>query len=360
MTSTSASILVPALVVTTAIIGARWILLRNSMIDLLLNRALTWSVGGVFAYGGAVWLGFSEFAPLVFITSGLLAMANVYALARLLDSGDTENAAGRLRTYHVVAVTASGVAIVAVSPIGRALSIDRLDWAAVLWVGSDIMIAVSVVLIAKACVRELRGAVDTVQEKLTYTSLLVLACTSGVLTVVALIDIAAGRPPAEPRAGGGIGAFVSLLLYAVLLAVPMVNVVLERSGFDRAGRDCRRLRPMWVDLTAAVPGVVLDQKLDHPDSIARRYRMMVEISDALLHLRKLDTESSRAAHATDDRGALVRHMPATVRTASPDTGAGDGLARGEGQRAVELRMLLELAREWPGLRADVVRAVNGR
>lgn len=347
MTSTSTSILVPILVVTTAIIGARWILLRDNMIDRLLNRALAWSVSGVFAYGGAVWLGFAELAPLAFITSGLLAMANVYALARLLDSGDTENAPRRLRTYHAVAVAASGVAIVAESPIGSALSIDRIvDWSAVLWVGSDVMIAVSVVLIARACVRELRGFVGTVRERLTYTSLLLLACISGVLTVVAVVDIVAGRPPAEPRAAGGVAAFVSLLLYAVLLAVPLVNVVLERLGLDRAGRDCRRLRPMWLDLTTAVPGVVLDQALPQADSLARRYRMMVEISDALLHLRKLDTESSRVLD-----GALARNTPAMARTALPDIGDGPG----EGQRAVELQMLLELARAWPALRTDVVR-----
>ncbi|TQM28795.1 DUF6545 domain-containing protein [Nocardia bhagyanarayanae] len=347
MTSTSTSILVPILVVTTAIIGARWVLLRDTMIDRLLNRALTWSVGGVLAYGGAVWLGFSDFAPLMFITSGLLAMANVYALARLLDSGDTENAPRRLRTYHVVAVAASGVALVAVSPIGGALSIDRIvDWPAVLWVGSDVMIAASVVLIARACVRELRGFVGTVQERLTYTSLLLLACTSGVLTVVAVVDIVAGRPPAEPSAGGGIGAFVCLLLYAVLLAVPLVTVVLERLGLDSAGRDCRRLRPMWLDLTTAVPGVVLGQQLPQADSIARRYRMMVEISDALLHLGKQGPDSARAA----------TEKLATLRSVLPATDMGSGFTPGEGQGAVELRMLLELAREWPALRADVVRS----
>ncbi|WP_411156575.1 DUF6545 domain-containing protein [Nocardia abscessus] len=28
-------------------------------------------------------------------------------------------------------------------------------------------------------------------------------------------------------------------------------------GRDRAGRYCRRLRPLWHDLTAAVPSIVL-------------------------------------------------------------------------------------------------------
>ncbi|WP_068056927.1 DUF6545 domain-containing protein [Nocardia xishanensis] len=357
MNSTPASVLVPVLVITSAIIGARWVLLRHSTIDLLLNRALTWSVGGVFAYGIVVWLGFPELAPQVFITSGLLAMANVYGLARLLDRGDTENAAVRLRNYHLVAVTVAGAAIVAVSPIGRVLSIDRiLDWYTVVWVAADIMIAVSVVLIARACVRELRGQVATVQERLTYSSLLVLACSSGVLTVTALINIAAGKPPTEPGAAGSVGAFICLLLYAVLVAVPLVTVVLERLGLDGAGRDCRQLRPMWLDLTAVVPGVVLDRKLHHADSVARRYRMMVEISDALLYLRKLDLESPGDTHVGDEREALARQMPELVRKALPADGVGDGLSRGEGHRAADLQMLLELAREWPALRADVIRS----
>ncbi|MCP2289370.1 DUF6545 domain-containing protein [Nocardia amikacinitolerans] len=348
MNSTPASILVPVLVITSSIIGARWVLLRGSTIDRLLNRALTWSVGGVFAYGVAEWLGFPELAPQLFITSGLLAMANVYGLARLLDSGDTAKAAGRLRTYHWVAVIFAGVPFLAVSPIGQALSVDRiLDWYAMVWIAADVVIAVSVVLIVRACARELRRSGNTVQERLTYSSLLVLACFSGALTIAALINIATGNPPTEPGAAGSVGAFVCLLLYAVLVAIPLFNVALERAGLDRASRDCRRLLPMWLDLTAAVPEVVLDQQLDRPDPAARRYRMMVEISDALLQLRRLDAESSRAANAADDRVTLARRVPALVRTDFPE----DGDLRGEPrQRAVESRMLLELAREWPALR----------
>ncbi|MEV6391616.1 DUF6545 domain-containing protein [Nocardia xishanensis] len=358
MNSTPASVLVPVLVITTAIIGARWVLLRRSMIDRLLNRAFTWAVGGVYIYGAAAGLGFPELAPQLFLTSGLFAMANVYGLARLLDSGDTANAARRLRAYHWVAVTVGTVPLVAVSPIGRRLSVDRiLDWYAVVGIGSDIVIAVSVVLIARACMRELRGSDSTLQERLTYSSLLVLACFSGILTIAALTNIATGTPPTEPGTAGSVGAFISLLLYAMLMAVPVVNVVLEQVGLDRAGRDCRRLRPMWRDLTAAVPEVVLDQELDRPDSTARRYRMMVEISDALFQLRQLDPESPGAAQATAERRALARHVPAMMRTAFPDPGGVDGVIGGEGhQRDVQLRMLLELAREWPALRADVIRS----
>lgn len=70
---------------------------------------------------------------------------------------------------------------------------------------------------------------------------------------------------------------------ALVLTVPLVNLLAERLGVDESSRQVRRLTPMWNDLSGAVPTVVLQQRPDRPDELAQR--MGIEIWDTLIRLR---------------------------------------------------------------------------
>ncbi|MET9028601.1 MAB_1171c family putative transporter [Nocardia sp. NPDC004168] len=145
---------------------------------------------------------------------------------------------------------------------------------------------------------------------------------------------------------------------STLLAVPLGTWLIERVGLDRPTRSCRRLRPLWRDLTEAVPEIVLLPDTDSREPVlpaTRLLRMAVEVRDALLHLRPyfpeepgdpwadelpLDTEryAHKLAYAVRARKAGVPPVGAEVIPGSP-LGARDF--------DTDLQHLLALARVWP-------------
>ncbi|MER7451856.1 MAB_1171c family putative transporter [Nocardia beijingensis] len=359
MNSAPAEVIAPILAVTILITAARWALLRDTMVDRLLNRALTWNIIGVLANFAAAALGLDNLGPRLFLAFGLFALANFYGLARLFEGGRRQDMIPRLRVYYLVAAACSGTLLFTTSPIGRALSIDQLiDWQTVIWTGSDVFIAISMVRLLRACVGELRTDC-TSRERLMYVTVLLTAVFSFVSTLVALARIASGVPPAEPGRAGVLGAFVGMLLFALLVAIPLVGELLARTGFDRAGRTCRQLLPLWRDLTTVVPEVVLppvDSRAD--DSAARLYRMTVEIWDALLHLRQYLPENSPPSGESVERFSVRLARAAWAKEVGLRTSGDQGSAAAApipvGGRGGELRALLELAHEWPAARAAVV------
>ncbi|WP_280238754.1 DUF6545 domain-containing protein [Nocardia abscessus] len=104
--------------------------------------------------------------------------------------------------------------------------------------------------------------------------------------IVSALQLAGSGTAADPElARWAAPTFAASALGAALLSVPLLAALRTRLGSDRAGRNCRRLRPLWHDLTAAVPSIVLEPDLPVAESDARLIRMTVEIRDALMHLR---------------------------------------------------------------------------
>ncbi|WP_308427818.1 DUF6545 domain-containing protein [Nocardia pneumoniae] len=65
--------------------------------------------------------------------------------------------------------------------------------------------------------------------------------------------------------------------------MPLGAWLIETAGLDRNARACRRLRPLWRDLTAAVPEILLLPDTDtlQPTVPATRLRRIaIEIRDA--------------------------------------------------------------------------------
>lgn len=84
----------------------------------------------------------------------------------------------------------------------------------------------------------------------------------------------------------------AIALILVGTAIPAVGVAWN--GWRR-WRHLRRLRPLWRELTLAVPEVVLDEELRRRELRLRLHRQVVEIRDAILALQPYADDAQRAA-----------------------------------------------------------------
>ncbi|WP_433757278.1 MAB_1171c family putative transporter [Nocardia sp. CA-135398] len=326
-----------------AITIGRWFLVAETLSDRLINRALAWDLVGLLVFVCVGRFGFAEVAFGLFTIFGALAVANVFGFARLLDGADARTAARRQRAYDRIAVAAGCVVLVGILT-------GHADWVPMVWSLTTVPAAGSGLLITRACVRELRTAGIAARERLTFGTLLFVGGYAAVATLVSVVRTANGTRPDEPGLLWVIGAYATLVLLTGLIGIPLWNAVLARAELDRAGRRCRRLRPLWRALTDAVPEVVLARPSS--GSASRLYRMTVEIRDALVRLRPYAPDAD--AH-TD-----IREYARSIAHAVQAKAAGESPAISSGRttpalrdRTDELRYLLDLAAEWPKARAQM-------
>ncbi|BDU02516.1 hypothetical protein IFM12276_55440 [Nocardia sputorum] len=360
MDSVPVWIMFPVILVVAAIAAGRWLLVADTFTDRMINHAWTWNLGGLALYVFAAAAGFAGLGQRLFLCCGLMTTAMVLVLAQLAAGAEPEVMLRRQKVYSVVAAVTSAVLLM-FAPAARDVLHVGLD--EIVWTLSEIPMAVSGYLVARASFRELRTAARMVKEKLTYSVLLALAVYWAVAALLTIVRALCGVPPSHPGNAMAVSSFVCMLVIATLTAMPLVTALLARAGLDRAGRRCRRLRPLWRDLTAAVPEVVLTRTGDGDSGAASQlYRMTVEIQDALLHLRPYMPPPAQAlgsaaagqsvrdyarqvAYAVRGRAAGLRPVAQTAPLAAMPTGGHD--------RANGLRQLLDLALEWPKARADV-------
>ncbi|MEV0252297.1 DUF6545 domain-containing protein [Nocardia sp. NPDC050712] len=346
MTALSAPISALLVGLSAAILLGRWWLVRDQFIDRLLNWALSWEALGMLCFAGLAGVVGFELAQYLFLASGPLAIANVYGVARLLDGADPVAAAARQPRYNWFGAGASlGIAGAAVAGYTRVS-----EW---VWAASNVAAIAAGPLIIRACVRELR-TVSTWRERLTYSALLLVGMYLAVGSATVAVRAALGLPTAVGGLLFAIVGYSVLVVLCLLIAIPLVLAVLKRVGLDRDSRRSRRLRPLWLDLTAAVPEVVLARDASYRDAPdLRLYRMTVEIRDALLQLKgsaleelpdpatDIDGYALRVAEAARAKslGAPAHRAWDTAPPAAPP------------DRAAELRALFELAAAWPRAKA---------
>ncbi|MEU2125109.1 MAB_1171c family putative transporter [Nocardia niwae] len=360
MDSVPVWIMLPVILVVAAIAAGRWLLVADTFTDRMINHAWAWNLGGLALYILAAAAGFPGLGQRLFLCCGLMTTAMVLVLAQLAAGADAEVMLRRQKTYSVVAAVTSA-ALLAFSPAAHGVLHVGLD--EIVWTLSELPMAASGYLVARASFRELRTAARMAKEKLTYSVLFILAAYWAAAALLTVVRALCGVPPSHPGNALAVSSFVCVLVIATLTAIPLVTALLVRAGLDRAGRRCRRLRPLWCDLTAAVPEVVLSRTDDGDSGAASRlYRMTVEIQDALLHLKPympspaeepgaadagqgIGDYARRVAYAVRCRAAGLRPVAQTAPLAAAPTGGHD--------RANGLRQLLDLALEWPKARADV-------
>ncbi|MFI6171694.1 MAB_1171c family putative transporter [Nocardia sp. NPDC051052] len=344
-------VVIAAIAVLCGVTLARWIVIDSTPAARLVNRAILWvSVGAVTQYS-VVATGHEALAVQFFLFCSVLAAANLYGLAKLFVGADPATARDRQRIYNVAAVLAGTTVVLVGTPEGSG---GAGFWArAVLsWTVFNMPLLVAGVHITRACLRDIRVEASLLKQ-VPYIGLLALATgwfIGAGLTVVQAFD---GKPPGTISIEWSLVSCLFCILVAFVTAVPLAQVILARAGWDRTGRNLRRLEPLWRDLTAAVPEVVLPAGVGlGRDSESRLYRMTVEIRDALLHLRphlSVDDvpESSVETYATQiARAARARERGITPLGAPPShfqqISARDMTS--------ELGYLLDLARHWPRAR----------
>jgi hypothetical protein len=159
-----------------------------------------------------------------------------------------------------------------------------------------------------------------------------------------------------------------------VVTVPTIAVVMSRLGWDRTGRSIRRLHLLWQDLTDAFP----DVRTARAENPARRlHRMIIEIHDALLRLRRFvvpaaqdDIDYVAAMHTDEDRRKqllaglqIARALEAKLSDLAPHDGGIRldflDLRPSEQHLTATSDQLIALADDWPTVRHYIETYVQG-
>ncbi|WP_435590592.1 MAB_1171c family putative transporter [Nocardia sp. bgisy118] len=350
-------------------------LLRDTVVDRLINRALAAGLVGMLLRESWFEQALTSALPgdedtvvnlarQLSFGAILLVVSDIYGIAKLWDGADPDRARQRQRIYDLVAATATVIILAAGTPARRAnLLVDQLlGWPAVaLWLAFCLPVGITAVLVGRICLREMLTGDITRRERVVFVVIFCTAVGAGLDVGATVIEtfgcVLADQPVLDPEMHRKAWSFATAMFVAVgVSAIPLISTLTTRLGHDRTGRNLRRLRPLWTDLTAAVPEVVLDTTAGRgqQDPAIRLHRMTAEICDSLLHLRRYVTiddsdykdpqaYTRRIAEAiiAKNAGRPPVHSAAKPKNrAQPDARDLDA----------ELHILLALANAWPQAR----------
>ncbi|MEV6273971.1 MAB_1171c family putative transporter [Nocardia sp. NPDC051832] len=348
---------VPILVFVGLVTVARWRLVDDTHPDRLVNWALTWALIGVACEEAGKGTEYAEVTYRVFLACGMVSLVKVYGLAALFDGGDARVAAQRQRTYDVFAAIGAVIVMVTGRPADPAEAGFAVRTIVLSLVFSAPLVASSI-HVARACVREVRVAGAAPRERLTYGALLVAAVFWIYTAIVSAVKVFGGGASETPGAYWSVSSCLIFLLVTSMPLIALIKVLFARGGWDRVSRVDRRLRPLWQELTAVVPEVVLIER-QGTDPESRLYRMMVEIHDALQHLRQyIPEDEPLEGHAGGfaDQIARAARVKASGGLARPAAVTSDAPHTRDRDMAAEFEHLLALARAWPRAQARALSA----
>ncbi|MFB8278626.1 MAB_1171c family putative transporter [Nocardia colli] len=344
---------VPVIVFVVLVVAGRRVLLHHTMIDRLLNRALAWAAIGLVLWERGIAPQIGSLTHQLAMGALMLETASLYGTAKLWAGADPATARARQRAYDL----AGALTLVVILIVGTSARADgRLlgqspSWEAILvWAIMWFPLIACGRLVWRSALRELRSGDVTPAERLLYVTLLatmVVGCGGLALTAVQLTDRWPIHDPELIRWAGP--AFGATFLGCSILAVPLIAQFSTTAGWDRSGRHCRTLSPLWRDLTTAVPEIVLPP--DKPARAdARLLRMTVEIRDALMQLHRYLPADRALGPPSSERYAWQLKQAITAKR----TGAAPAAAPREADRFgapandidADIRRLLDLARAW--------------
>ncbi|MBF6466824.1 hypothetical protein IU427_16780 [Nocardia beijingensis] len=361
MSSVPGMIAWPALGFVAVVGAGRLALLRDTMVDRLVNRLFVWGVLSLLLYRCTMTPGIASLTHQLALGCTVMSSMCLQGIVRVW-AFDADPAAVRRRHQVSCAIAAGCTAaiLLAGTPArqeGRLVDLTPDVEGLVVWSAFCLPLLVNVSLLAAMCLRELRSRDVGLAVKVVSGGMIWAATLFAANLVLSMVQVISGRP--------GLGTqvlrieatvIICLTLDAALVAIPLVRALLATVELDRSGRSCRRLRPLWRDLTAAVPEIVLRPAADErEDAKVRLLRMTVEIQDALLQLGRY------APAAAEPVGSGCPLTDYARRVACAAAARRSGSAPG-GRTAVRLpvpaadfdaglRQLLDLARVWPAARA---------
>ncbi|MCP2317536.1 hypothetical protein APR12_002882 [Nocardia amikacinitolerans] len=352
----------------------RWSLLRDTIVDRLINRAIGASLVGMLLRESWFEQALTSALPgdddtVVHLARQLsfgailLIVSNIYGIAKLWDGADPDRAWQRQRRYDLVVATATVTILIAGTPARRAnLLVDQLlGWpTVVLWIVFCLPVGITAVLVGRICMREMLTGDITRQERVVF---IVILCTAvalgldaGSIVIETIGCVLTDHPVLDPEMRRKAWSFATATFFAVSVsAIPMISTLTTRLGCDRTGRYLRRLRPLWSDLTAAVPEVVLTTTARGPlDPAIQLHRMTMEIRDSLLHLRRYVTIDAADYH---DPQVYTRRIAEAITAKTTGRPPVDSAAKPENRAQpgvrdleAELHELLALAHAWSRVR----------
>lgn len=368
------------------ILVGRWWLLRDTDVHRLINRSLTAALAALLLREGTVQHLLAAVLPFaasdtinvarqVSFGGILLTVTNIYGIAKLWSGAFPSQTWQRQRRYDLVALIATAVILAAGTParLSDQLIDQALGWPAVIaWLAFYLPVGAAALLVGRVAVHELRTADDTTtwQERAVYLVVLGIALVIGIDSITAPVmtanEVLSGLPSGDPEMHlKALTFFVAAVFAGSVVAVPLVSTILSITGWDRTGRYCRRLRPLWQDLTAAVPEIVLDMPRDRygrTEPASRLHRMTIEMRDSLMHLKRysesldevIAANSHTHAQFVAEAIAAKSHgqRPAAL-TAIPryDVETGE-----DSDLTADFRQLLALADAWPHFRKPITPA----
>lgn len=364
------------------VIAGRYVLVADTSMDQLATRALLFGLicdllrndGVEKVIAGLFWM-FDDVDVINLVRQAsfgplLVSIMCIYGMARLAASPDDESTTvwRRQRRYDAVALAATVVFLGAGTPAREHdMLIDEYQgWgAAIAWIAYYGVLFVASISIIHIMIGEFRDGDNTTRETTIYLVVLgyfgYLALESIYVPAESVTAVLTGSTVMDPSMQSrAITAFLALCIGTAILAVPLLGAAIVRTRWDRPGRYCRRLRPLWSDLTDSCPDVILQRPATgtSADSISQLHRMSMEIRDCLVRLNQY-AQDRRPDHAAGLHGDALYEYAQQISVAvakkrsgqpppSPPLGHAGYTPRIAHRRdlTAELDQLVDLARIW--------------
>ncbi|MEU7138051.1 MAB_1171c family putative transporter [Nocardia sp. NPDC046473] len=274
------------------IVGGRLLLVREALFDQLINRLFLWSLAALLLYRCTLTPTITSLANQLALGCILMTTTYMATIGRSADAA-AEADPGIVWRYHrlrsLIALGATVTIVVAGTSArndGRLVAMNP-DWEGIVTgLAFGVPLLWHTVVYGRLGIRELRSGDPPVWERLVLGIMFVSTAYTWLCEGLSISQSFTGWPALGPQLPRIAASFtLCVIVNVTVVAVPLVRLLGMQAGLDSAARSCRRLSPLWRDLTAAVPEIVLSPaEPRRVDATARLLRMTVEIRDALLHL----------------------------------------------------------------------------
>ncbi|MGW4740333.1 MAB_1171c family putative transporter [Nocardia xishanensis] len=341
----------------------------GAVIDRLVNHTGLWSIATLLVYRWASTPTIDDPANQLAMGGVLMTATYQYSIGRLVGADSEPDTIWRhqrnVALFAVVATASMVLAATSAKYSGRPVDL-RLAGVG-LGIGCAFAVPYNTFVLTRTLLGPLRD-VDT--PRAARVVCVVLIGSNAVLCGALALWLfqPATAWPDGPQASLVQAAFTLwVATNTTLHAIPLVAELTLRAGMDRATRTCRRLLPLWRDLTAAVPQIVMPADTRHgSDPATRLLRMTVEIRDAMLHLGpylppETDETQRNTVRAREPDRDLADYAHRLIRAAQArkaglppaGTSAPPPMPVVAHDFDTELAHLIDLARVWPQATAAV-------